>query len=73
MANSLTVEQKAKELQVGSRRAIKTSLIPSLYISTEEGTSTATLTLHRERREKMSEKTIPSFSLYFFIHSLPRE
>lgn len=72
MANSLTVEQKAKELQVGNRRAIKTSLIPSLYISIEEGTSTVTLTLHRERRE-MSGKTIPSFSLYFFILSLPRE
>ena len=44
MANNLTIEQKAQELQMGDRRAIKTSLIPSFHISMEAGASIATPT-----------------------------
>lgn len=55
-----------EELKVRKRRAIKTNLIPSLHISIEEVTSTATRNLRRERAE-MSQRAIPFFSLYSFL------
>ena len=59
MANSLTIKQKAQELQVGDRRAIKTSLIPSFYISMEEGASIATPT-QGEQTEGVRENSFIS-------------
>lgn len=69
MANSLTVEQKAKEFPAGNRRAIKTCLSPSLHISSKEGTSCNSSSTQREEREDVRENnsTFLSLLLYSFL------
>lgn len=62
MANSLTIEQKGQELQVGDRRAIKTSLTPSLYISMEEGASIATPTQGEQTEGVRENNSISAFT-----------
>ena len=62
MANSLTIEQKGQELQVGDRRAIKTSLTPSLYISMEEGASISTPTQGEQTEGVRENNSISAFT-----------
>lgn len=62
MANSLTIEQRAQELQVGDRRGIKTRLIPSLYTSMEGGASIATPTQGEQTEEVRENNFISAFT-----------
>lgn len=62
MANSLTIEQRAQELQVGDRRGIKTGLIPSLCTSMEEGASIATPTQGEQTEGVRENNSISAFT-----------
>lgn len=61
-----------KDLQVGNRKTMETSLIPFLPISTEEETSFATLTLHREEREAVRESNCIFLSLLLHAFLIKR-